>query len=241
MAFLRYSSLTLSLAALTGALIVGPALGAQAASKSPTTTSVLAATKAALAKESGVHIVVTTVNDKVKSSVVADIGSASGTETYASGSETFTITVTPKDAYLSGSKKGLTSLMGLTAAEQTKVGSESILMAKGSTPYSTFKTNLTSGAFSQLLPTAKGTTLLAKRDKATNGYQLTWTTAATSSDPKEVSTLVISSGAKELPVKESVVTAKGSSHTAFTKWGESVQVAIPSKTIPYAKVFPASS
>ncbi|MGH3732423.1 MAG: hypothetical protein ACRDVC_03480 [Acidimicrobiales bacterium] len=239
MAFSRRISLTLSLAALCSALVVGPALVAQATAKSPTTASVLAATKTALSTESGVHIMVTTVDNKVSSSVVADIGTASGTETYTSGTESFTITVTPKDAYLSGTKKGLTTLMGLTSAEQAKVGREAIIMKKGSSPYSTFKENLTSGSFSKLLPVAKGTTLLAERDKATNGYRLKWTTVATSTTSKEVSTLTISSGAKALPIKESVVTSKGSSHTSFTKWGELVSVSVPSRTIPYATVFPS--
>jgi hypothetical protein len=148
--------------------------------------------------------------------------------------------VTPKYAYLYGSKKGLTTLMGLSASEQSKVGSDAIVMKAGTSPYSTFHSNLTSGAFSQLLPPAKGTSLLATRDKATNGYQLSWTTAKTSSTPKELSILTISSGAKALPLKETVTTSDGSSHTAFTKWGETVQVQVPTKTIPYATVFPAS-
>jgi hypothetical protein len=239
MAISRRTSLTLSLVVLSGTFMVGPALSAQAATKSPTATSLLAATKATLAKQSGVHIVVTTTDDKVKSSVVADIGTTTGTETYASGTETFTITVTPKDAYLYGSEKGLTKVMGLTAAEQKAVGSDAIVMAKGSTPYTTFKANLTSGAFTQLLPAVKGTKLLTKRDKATNGYQLTWTTAKTSTAPKEVSVMTISSGSATLPLKEAVTTTEGSSHTAFTKWGETVSVKIPSKTIPYATVFPS--
>jgi hypothetical protein len=240
MAFSRRTPLSLSLVALSGVLIFGPALSAQAATKSPTTASVLASATKTLDKESGVHIVVTTVDKKVDSSVVADIGTTRGTETYVSGTETFTITVTPKDAYLYGSKEGLTKLMGLSATEQSKVGGEAIVMKKGTSPYTTFHTNLTSGAFSQLLPQAKGTSLLAKRDQATKGYQLSWTTAKTSTTPKELSILTISSGAKALPLKESVTTADGSSHTAFTKWGESVQVHVPSKTIPYATVFPAS-
>jgi hypothetical protein len=239
MAIPRRTSLILSLTMLSGTLAVGPALGAQAATTSPTATSLLTAAKTALAKESGVHIDVTTTNDKVKSSVVADIGTTTGTETYTSGTETFTITVTPKDAYLYGSEKGLTKVMGLTAAEQKTVGSEAIIMAKGSSPYTTFKANLTSGAFAQLLPAAKGTKLLTKRDKATNGYQITWTTAKTSTAPKEVSVMTISSGSKSLPLKEAVVTSAGSSRTAFTKWGETVSVKIPAKTIPYATVFPS--
>jgi hypothetical protein len=240
MPFPRRTTLSLSLLALSGALVVGPALAAQGATTSPTTASVLASATKTLNKETGVHIVVTTVDKKVHSSVVADIGTTSGTETYVSGGETFTITVTPKYAYLYGSKKGLTSLMGLSASEQSKVGSEAIVMKAGSTPYSTFHANLTSGAFSQLLPPAKGTSLLAKRDQATKGYRLSWTTAKTSSTPKELSILTISSGAKSLPLKETVTTSDGASHTAFTNWGETVQVHVPSKTIPYATVFPAS-
>ncbi|MGB8179764.1 MAG: hypothetical protein WCF63_06330 [Acidimicrobiales bacterium] len=240
MAFPRRTPLSLSLLALSGALILGPSLAAQAATKSPTAASVLASASKSLGKERGVHIVVTTVDHKINSSVVADIGTASGTETYVSGTETFTITVTPKAAYLYGSKEGLTKLMGLSASEQSKVGGEAIVMKKGTSPYSTFQSNLTSTAFAQLLPPAKGTSLLAQRDKATNGYQLSWTTAKTSSTPKELSVLTISSGAKALPLKETVTTSDGSSHTAFSKWGESVTVHVPSKTIPYATVFPSS-
>ncbi|MGA7833878.1 MAG: hypothetical protein WCA31_01575 [Acidimicrobiales bacterium] len=238
MTFLRSPSLRACAIVLSSsALVLGVPLAAQAAVKNPTTKTVLAAAKAALANESGVHVKVTTISGKVDSSVVADIGKTSGSETYVSGDETFTITVTPTYAYLSGSKSGLTTLMGLTAAEQSKVGTDSISMKKGSTPYSTFQTNLTSGAFSGLLPPAKGTTLLAKRDSATNGYQLSWTEAATTSTPKSTSIMTISSGTKALPLKESVKTSSSKSKTTFSKWGEDVKVEVPTSTIAYSKIF----
>lgn len=230
---LRASAFVLSISAL----VLGVPLAAQAAVKNPTTKSVLAAAKVALANETGVHVKVTTISGKVDSSVIADIGKTSGSETYVSGDETFTITVTPTYAYLSGSKTGLTTLMGLTAAEQKKVGSASISMKKGSTPYSTFESNLTSGAFAGLLPPAKGTTLLSKRDKATDGYQLSWTEAATSSTPKSKSVMTISSGKSALPLKESVNTSSSKSKTTFSKWGEEVKVEVPTSTVAYAKVF----
>jgi hypothetical protein len=214
----------------------GLSLAAQAAT-TPTVTSIIAAAKASLAKESGVHISVSTDDDKVLSTVVADIGPTSGYETYKKGKETFTISVTPKFAFLSGSQSGLTTLMGLTSAEAKKVGTKSIEMKKGSDQYSTFKTNLTSAAFSQLLPAVKGTTLLSARDKTTNGYQLTWVTAATSTSPKTTSLLVISSGSATVPLKETVSTSSGDSHTTFTKWDQTFTVTVPSSTIAYAKVF----
>jgi hypothetical protein len=236
----RRTALSLSLALLTGALAVGPALSAQAAAKSPTAKSLLALAKAALSTESGVHIVVSTVNDKVKSSVVADIGTTSGTETYKSGAENFTISVTPKFAYMSGSKTGLVDIMGLSAAQQKKVGTLTVKMKKGTSQYTSFQTNLTSAAYSELLPAAAGTTLLSARDKTTNGYQLTWTTKATSTEPKTVTVMVVSSGSKTLPLKESVRTSDGSSETTFTKWGEPVAVKIPTNTVAYSKIFTSS-
>jgi hypothetical protein len=214
----------------------GLSLSAQAAT-TPTAATVIAAATKSLAKEVGVHIAVSTDDNKVLSSVVADIGKSSGYETYKKGGETFTISVTPTYAYLSGSKTGLTSLMGLTTAEAKKVGSKSIAIKKGSTQYTTFKTNLTSAAFSQLLPAVKGTTLLAARDKATGGYQLTWTTAATSTSPKTTSVLVISTGSATVPLKESVSTSSGESHTTFTKWNKTFSVKVPTSTIAYSKVF----
>jgi hypothetical protein len=237
MRILQRRSLQLSALALIATTVGGAfSLSAQA-STTPTAATVIASAKTSLAKETGVHIAVSTTEDKVLSTVVANIGTSSGYETYKKGKETFTITVTPTYAYLSGSNSGLTTLMGLTSAEAKKVGTKAISIKKGISQYTTFKTNLTSAAFSQLLPAVKGTTLLAARDKTTNGYQLTWTTAATSSAPKTTSLLVISSGSANVPLKESVSTSSGESHTTFTKWNKSFNVKVPSSTIAYSKVF----
>ncbi len=238
---LRHSSLYLSaLVFMTVAAVPSWALAASAAAK-PTTKSVLKAASSALAKQTSVHIKVHAVASNSPSSVVADIGEKTGTETFTKGDETFSITVTPTFAYLSGSKTGLTEIMGLTAAEQKKVGKSAISMKAGSTAYNTFKSNLTVGALVDLLPSAKGTTLLAKRDKATHGYDLKWVTPASSQSAKSTTVLTISSGEKSLPSKELVTTTAGTSETTFSKWGESVRVVIPSSTIPYTTIFPTKS
>ena len=95
---------------------------AGAASKHATVASVLKAANAALLSEDSVHVSVSTLSGKVASSVIADIGKSSGRESYRSGDESFTISVTPTYAYLSGSKEGLIKLMDLTVDEQKKVG-----------------------------------------------------------------------------------------------------------------------
>jgi hypothetical protein len=225
------------LALLSACGALAAPLGAGASGKGATAAHVLTATKSALSNVKGVHIDVSSVQGTTKSSVSADIGATAGRETYTTGDETFTIVVTPTYAYLSGSKAGLITLMGLTAAEQKLVGAKAISMKKGSSAYTEFADNLTTGAFTNLLPTAKETSLLPTRDKATDGYQLTWVTKATSSNPKATSVLTVSSGKKALPIKETVTTAEGSSLTSFSKWGESVKVSAPSSTVPYATIF----
>jgi hypothetical protein len=127
--------------------------------------------------------------------------------------------------------------MGLTTAEQKKIGTASMTMKKGSTGFTTFHSNMTTGAFSQLLPPVQGTTLLSKRDKATNGYQLTWSTKATSSSPKTTRLMIFSSGKTTLPLTVTDTNSSSHSQTTYSKWGEAVKVSIPSSTISYAKVF----
>jgi hypothetical protein len=241
MNFPRRTSLTL-LALPTLALVaagVGP-LSAGAAAKHPTVSSVLVAANAALLTENSVHVQVATIAKKVAGSVVADIGKTSGREVYHSGTESFIITVTPTTAYLSGSKDGLINIMDLTASEQKEVGTDSISMKKGTSPYSTFEENLTAGTLTHLLPKAKGTTLLAQRDASTGGYQLKWKEAATSSSAASTTVITISAGKKALPIKESVTTAGGKSETTFSRWGESIKVTVPKATIAYTKIFPSS-
>jgi uncharacterized protein YbcV (DUF1398 family) len=218
-------------------IALGTPLIAQGSVKDPTAASILAAAKISLTKEQGVHVKVVTFAGKVNSTLVADIGRVSGSESYVSGNETFTITVTPTYAYLSGSASGLTKLIGLSSAEQKKVGTASMTMKKGTTEYTTFQSDMTAGAFDQLLPAVKGTTLLSERDKATNGYQLTWTVKATTSVPKTKTTMVFSSGKTTLPLSDAVSNKDSHSTTTFSKWGEAVQITVPSKTITYAKVF----
>jgi hypothetical protein len=210
---------------------------AQASVTNPTTASILAAAKTSLANALGVHVKVVTVAGKVHSTLVANIGKVSGSETFISGKESFTITVTSTYAYLSGSATGLTKIMGLTTAEQKKIGTASMTMKKGSTGFTTFHSNMTTGAFSQLLPPVQGTTLLSKRDKATNGYQLTWSTKATSSSPKTTRLMIFSSGKTTLPLTVTDTNSSSHSQTTYSKWGEAVKVSIPSSTISYAKVF----
>jgi hypothetical protein len=222
---------------ITLVLAVTPIV-AQASVKNPTTTSVLTAAQAAMSKVSGVHIYVTSKQGTVASVVKVDIGATYGEETINSGIESVKIIVTPTDAYLSGSATGLTKIMGLSAAEQKKVGNLSVVMKAGTTPYTSFHSNLTTTVLAGILPVAKGTTFKVGGGKHSKDYQLTWKTAATSTASATKSVLTISSGSKTLPVSEKITGSSGGGTTKFSKWGESVVEHAPAlaKTIPYAKV-----
>jgi hypothetical protein len=231
----RFPLISLALG-VTLVLAVAP-MSAGASVKNPTTKSVLQAAQKAMAKESGVHIYVTSKTGTVRSVVVVDIGATYGEEIITSGKSSVKIIVTPTDAYLSGSATGLTKIMGLTAAEQKKVGTLSVVMKAGSTPYTSFHSNLTTTVLAGILPLAKGTKYKASSDSAKD-YQLSWQTAASSTAAATKSVLTISSGSKTLPIKEVITGTTGGGTTSFSKWGEHVVEVAPAvaSTIAYAKV-----
>ncbi len=204
-------------------------------STKPTVSTVLAAAKKAVVSEKSVHIVVSSISGTTKNHVRADLGTSSGQEYFTSGTATISIVVTPKDAYLSGNPKGLTTLIGLTAAQQKKVGTKVIVMKAGTTPYTSFQSNLTVVAFASFLPTSKGVSLA--RDQH-GDYVLSWSKAATSTTVKTTSVLTISGGRKALPITEVVTGSSGGGTTTFSRWGKSFTVPVPkqSNTIAYSSV-----
>jgi hypothetical protein len=227
----------LALALGSTVLVSALPLSAQASVKNPTTASVLKATNKALLKQVGVHVAVSSTSNGTKSTVSVDIGSGYGSEKITSGKNTVTIIVTPKWAYLSGSKTGLISIMGLSAAQEKKVGTLWVAMKAATSPYESFSSNLTTSVLSHILPAAKGTKFSTDSTSMKN-YQLTWKTAATSTAAATKSVLTISSGKKTLPLSESITSKTGGGSTVFSKWGEHVTETAPpsSDTIAYATV-----
>ena len=211
---------------------------ASAAISNPSAASVLKATKAAILKESGVHIVVSSKNGSTTSTVTVDIGTKYGTETISSGTESVAITVTPKHAYLQGSPTGLATIMGLSTTQVKKIGSHVMVMDAGTAAYTSLDSNLTTSVLPNMLPKLAGTTFKVGGGSKSNDYQLTWTTKATSTTLATTSVITISSGSKPLPVTETITSSTGSGKTTFSKWGEAVKASVPSgTTVTYKQVF----
>ena len=216
-----------------GAIALTPVVS-QASAKT-SVSSVLAAAKKAMVAEKSVHIVVSSRSSKTVNHVTADLGTSSGQENFVSGTAKVEIRVTTKNAYLSGNASGLTKLVGLTSTQEKKVGTKVIVMKAGTSPYTTFQSNLTVSAFATFLPTGKGVKLSTDRHK---DFVLTWTKPATSTTSKTTSVLTISSGKKALPISEVVSGTTGSGTTFFSRWGKSFTVTAPprSKLVAYTSV-----
>jgi hypothetical protein len=224
--------------ALPAALLATPVLANTQASASTSTTSILSAAKTALANQKGVHLAVSVKQGSTTTLEVADLGTTTGIESIISGSAKATVEVAPAFGYMQGDSAGLTSLIGLTAAEAKKLGSKWMSLKSDTTPYSDLKTSATIPAVRDLLPAAKGTTSSIETIGGTKLYVLKWTSAATSSAPKLSNVLSISMGTTLLPVKETVSDSTASETTEFTKWGENVVVHAPAgaATIPYTTI-----
>jgi hypothetical protein len=168
---------------------------------------------------------------------IVDFGTKSGEETLSEGKARLTYKLTPTYAYISGNSSGLTTIVGLTAAQAKKVGKDWISMKAGTSEYSAFKSGLTVSALAVLLPATKGTTLSTTVTDGVHLYVLKWTTAATSSTSKLSNTMTISAVGATLPVEVITTAPSGSATTKFSKWGEHVAVSTPpaASTISYAK------
>ncbi len=238
------SALVTSVLVTTALVTATPVLAAGSRPAAPatvaTTSSVLAAAKTAIAKQTAVHL---EVNSKSASSstvekVVADLGLRSGTESISDGTDAVTIIVTPTYGYISGNTDGLTKIVGLTSAEVKKVGHAWIALKAGTSQYTSLAADIKVSSVQTVLPTAKGTRLSVQGSTGARVYVLSWTTAATSSAPKLTSTLTFPVGGATLPIQETT-TASGSKETVtLSKWGEFVRISVPplSDTIAYSKV-----
>lgn len=220
---------------LLGTLLSAPV--AAGASTPTTVTSILKAANAQMLKETSVHIDVVSVNKTTSSTIKVDLGAAKGDEYLTSGKMKVAIVITAKAAYLSGNKLGLTTVMGLTSAQQTKIGTKWMEMLHGTVPYTNLAKNLTTAVFRQMLPQVKGTKLSTSSDKAKD-FQLSWTTAAGAS-PATKDVLLISSGSKKLPISQTITTSNGHGTTTYSRWDQGFSVTAPAAhdTVTYKAVF----
>ena len=225
----------------SGVLVVSAALGASASATVNTTSSVLKATKAAIAKQSSVHLVLKVKPNSTSGTekVIGDLGKKNGVESVSLGKSTITLKVNSTFGYVDGNSSGLTTLFGLTSGQAKKLGKNWMSLKAGSTEYSNFESGLTISSITGVLPAAKGTKLSTEVVKGAKLYVLEWTTAATSSAPELSDTLTVSAAGATLPIEVTMAASGGGLETiTFSKWGEPVVVSAPpaGSTTAYSKI-----
>lgn len=220
--------------------LASAALSTAAYAGSPSVSSVIKTVKAAMRKEPGALLVST--EHSTSSSRVAkeslDAGTSSGQEAFSSGSADMAIKVTPTDAYVRGSKTGLTTILGISAADAKKIGSKWVYWKHGTTQYSELEGDVTLSSLTSVVPKAKGTKLSSHDTGGSTLYVLKWTTAATSSAPELSNTLSVSMRT-DLPVRSTSTDSSGTKvATTYSDWGKHVDVSAPParSTVPASKI-----
>jgi hypothetical protein len=139
-------------------LALWAALGGTAYGGTVTSGSVLTSTKAAIAQQTGVHVVfrANSGSSPTTEKIVADVGVTTGEETVSEGQSHLAVRVTPGYAYVSGDSSGLTTIFGLTAAAAKKVGSDWVSWKAGTSQYANLKADVTFAAVTALPPESEG-------------------------------------------------------------------------------------
>jgi hypothetical protein len=210
--------------------VVSSGLNANADAVLATTNSVLTALKAAISKQTAVHVVsfARSGSTSTTENIVADVGVTSGAETVSLGKSHLSVRVTATYAFVRGNSSGLVNLFGLSSAEAKKAGSEWVSFKTGTSQYSNVKADVTFRSVTALLPRAKGTKLSTEVVNGTKLDVLKWTSPSSNSVPTLSNTLTVSTGLITLPVKVTSIAANGTKETTtLSKWGELVLVSAP--------------
>lgn len=201
----------------------------------------VAAASDAIVAAKSVHIVITgrkPGSSAVAERIVADIGTAAGSETITSGAAAARIRVTRSAAYFAGNPAGLTTFIGLPGAAASRAGSRWVAIRKGAPEYSDLAAEDTIAALpASILPGSSDTTRLRTATLSRRTvYILDWRTIASGTSTPISERLILTAGSKPLPVSETT-TANGDSQTVMQgRWGQTLSVASPPATIPYSRV-----
>jgi hypothetical protein len=215
-----------------------PGLTAAQANSALVASVVSAASDSILAQKS---VRVTITGQKPGSAaerIVADIGTATGTESISSGPAVATIRVTRAAAYFTGSPAGLSTFIGLSAAAAANAGSRWVAIQAGTNEYADLAAEDTIAALpASILPSTSNAPRL--RTATLSGrkvYVLDWSAKASGSATTISERLVLAATTQALPLSETT-TANGNSQTVtLDHWGEQFAVPVPASPIPYASV-----
>ncbi len=142
------------------------------------------------------------------------------------------ITVTSDGAYISGDRRGLTTLVGLSATEAKQAGARWVEISRGSKEYSDLAAENTISALpSSLVPgSSDDVTVGAKFENGRLVKTVTWRAHVENSSKDLIETLELTAGPHPLPLQETTTTSGYKQTVRFSRWGEPVTVTAPPTT-----------
>jgi hypothetical protein len=221
-------------AAATAAVAAGVAWAAQ--SPRAVRASIVAAAKA----QQSVHYKTAQLNGGASLTLTGDVAADQGTQQIRLkiGKKTghLAIVVSNQVAYEQGDVVGLEAIAGLTKTQASTYAGQWISIPKGDKDYGGAAADVTLGSVIQFMTPHGRLAVVARR------LHGTWVIAVVGlsgkGKKKELQVLAARRGKNRLPVEEDE-TAPGLeyiAHTVFSRWNESVQVQVPSSSVPIATV-----
>jgi hypothetical protein len=206
--------------------------------------SVVQAADAAITAQKSVHVVITgaTAGAAAAERIVADIGTATGTESIASGTATATIRVARREAYFTGSPAGLTTFIGLPAAAARKAAGRWVALRSGTREYQDLAAEDTIAALPASLLPGSGdaprlrTTTMSGAKVYVLSWQATPSGSASGSASKISERLILAATSQPLPISETTSAGADRQTVTLRRWGEPVRVPRPASAVPYAGV-----
>jgi hypothetical protein len=170
----------------------------------------------------------------------ADVAAADGRQhvTFKVGKKTgrFTILVLGNTAHVNGDINGLELLLGLTASQASTYAGQWISIPKGDKSYNRTAAAVTLGSFLQEITPHGRLAVVKAKVHGTRVIGVRGTSGT--GKKKRAQVLVARAHGKPLPLEEDELAPAKEyiSHTAMTKWNESVQVQAPSSSTPISTV-----
>ncbi len=204
----------------------------------PSPKQLIAETKKTMSGQSSVRVTINSTDKSTKQSetVTEDAGKSNGLESIVFGTATASVRFTSKAAYVSGNATGLEKIVGLSTKGAKAVGSKWIVVKQGSTQFKNIIAGGTIGPLTtDLLPTStKSVKVTSDTLNGHNVFAMKWT-ATENSATVDLALDIASSGTK-LPLELTATQGSLKSVTQFGRWGEHINVIVPTSTIAYAKV-----
>lgn len=225
-----------------GAGLASPPAGASTAHRSAEVRKILHAARAAILSRSAVRVVSVghnTSTHKQTSRTVADAGKHWGRQVLSAGSVKARILVTPKFAFFSGNKTGLTTVFGMPADDLARVGSRWVSISKSEPQYKGFNSTAIEALPDLILPTAKAASSVGVRKAHDRGHLvhvLVWKTTVHGATVHV--TLEVDAKGPALPVVETERAGSNEQRSVFSHWNEHVRLRPPKHPVPYKSLSP---